>query len=369
MFRTLVSALVVLSVVSVSLAAPEKPKTTPKPNASVKPAASTNKLPPYNPVAERARFFKAAGKDSELDAKEFTADQGKDKVNFVRKADTWSGMRKYDKDKNGTINWFEADAYRRALRKTAQATVTTIEGKPIGGGAAPADAGRRWGASDPETIKKYDKDGDGKLNSDERFAAWGARAEGARQNFMKTYDKDGDGKLDEKEREAIRDGFRQRMEDWRRRAAERRYDKDGDGKLNDEEKAAMAQGEAARAAEGEKRRKEFMARYDTDGDGEVSSEKRKAIGEDMRRRWTERRYDTDRDGKLSDEEKAAMAAGEAKRAAEGEKRRKEYMDKYDTDGDGKISDAERKAIGDAWRSRMRDRFGGGRKPQGAGATD
>jgi len=367
MLRTLVSALVVLSVVSAGLAAPEKPKTAPKPHTSVKP---TKKLPPYNPVAERAKFFKAAGKDSELDAKEFTADQGKDKVNFVRKSDTWSGMRKYDKDKNGTINWFEADAYRRALRKTAQATVTTIEGKPIpdGGGAAPADARRRWSLSDPETIKKYDKDGDGKLNSDERFAAWGARAEEARQGFMQKYDKDGDGKLDEKEREAIRDGFRQRMEDWRRRASERRYDEDGDGKLSAKEKAAMAAGEAERTAEREKRRKEFMDKYDTDKDGDISSEERRAIGEEMRRRWTERRYDKDRDGKLSAEEKAAMDDAEAKRTAEREKRRKEFMDKYDTDGDGELSEAERKAIRDSWRDRMRERFGGGRRPD-RGATD
>ena len=45
------------------------------------------------------------------------------------------------------------------------------------------------------------------------------------------------------------------------------------------------------------------------------------------------------------------------------------MDKYDTDKDGKISDAERKAIRDTWRSRIRSRFDGDRKPEPAGATD
>ena len=69
---------------------------------SSKPAAR------YNPVAERIKFFAAAGKDSELSDKEFNSDRTKGN-GFVRKTDSWSAMLKYDKDRNKTIDWFEAD--------------------------------------------------------------------------------------------------------------------------------------------------------------------------------------------------------------------------------------------------------------------
>ena len=356
MFKTLLSVVLALCIVSSALAQDAKPK----PNASVKPAKPAKKAPPYNPVAERAKFFKVAGKDNEIDAKEFAAARGKDK-GFVRKEDSWSGIMKHDKDKNGKISWFEADAYRRGQKNIKQVIVTTIDGK-----AAPATGGgttrrRGGGMSDPETIKKFDKDGDGQLNREERFAAWGARAETARQDFMKRYDANGDGKLDEEERKAIREGFTQRMQDWRRRATERRYDKDGDGKLSDTEKAAMATGEAEREAANAKRRKEFMDKYDKDGNGELSPEERSAVGADMRRRWTERRYDKDRDGTLNAEEKAAMEKGEAEREAANAKRREDFMKRYDKDGDGKISDEERGAM----RQSFRDRFGGRRGGGGA----
>ena len=349
MFRTLLSVVVAMAVASVSLAQTAAPKTDEKAPAQTKPVKKAPaKKPAYDPIAEKAKFFKIAGKDTEVDAKEFAAALAKvgDKgEGFVRKTDKWSALLRYDKNNNSKIDWFEADAYRKSLRT---------------GGRSSRRRGRDM---DPATIKKYDKDGDGKLTGDEQAAAWGARMEERRQEFMKEYDKDGDGKFNEKEREAMRESFRKRMEDWGRRRAERRYDKDGDGKLSEEEKAAMEKGEAARTAERDKRRKEFMAKYDKDGDGEISSDERGAAGEDMRRRWTERRYDKDRDGKLNAEEKAAMEKGEAARAAEREKRTAEYIKKYDKNGDGEVDDKERPQRG-SFRGRPGRRGGGSE-----GATD
>ena len=318
MFRTLLSIVLAASFTSVSLAETAETKAPDKTKSATK---APPKKPAYNPMAEKAKFFKIAGKDNEIDAKEFAAAMekvGDKNEGFVRKSDKWAAMLKYDKNENGRIDWFEADAYRKSDAPT-----------------------RRRRSIDPETLKKYDKDGDGKLNEKERFAAWGAAAEEKRQEFMKKYDKDGDGKLDEKEREAIREGFRKRMEDWRRKHTEKRYDKDGDGKLNEEEKAAMEKGEAERAADREKRRKEFMEKYDKDGDGEISSEERRAVGEAMRKKWMERRYDKDKDGKLSAEEKATMEAAQAKYQAERKKRTAEYIKKYDKNGDGKVDEKER----------------------------
>ncbi|MDP6637512.1 MAG: hypothetical protein QGG42_21645 [Phycisphaerae bacterium] len=328
MFRTLLSVVAIVSIAGVSLGQPAATKTDKKAPTDAKTVKKApTKKPAYDPIAERAKFFKIAGKDNELDAKEFAAALAKvtDKgTGFVRKGDKWSALLQYDKNKNSKVDWFEADAFRKKARRSGRTS------------------SRRGGEiTDPETIKKFDKDGDGKLNSDERRAAWGERMETRRQEFMKQYDTNGDGKFDEKEREAIRDSFRKRMEDWGRRRTERRYDKDGDGELNAEEKAAMEKGEAERAAERDKRRKEFMDKYDKDGNGELSDEERRAVGEDMRRRWTERRYDKDRDGKLNEEEKAAMEKGEAQRAAERAKRTAEYIKKYDKNGDGKVDDKER----------------------------
>ena len=345
MFRTLLSIVVAVSIASVSLAQTAAPKTDEKAPAA-KPAKKTPaRKPAYDPVAEKAKFFKVAGKDTEVDAKEFAAALAKvtDKAEgFVRKTDKWSSMLRYDKNKNSKIDWFEADAYRKSSRRSSRYS------------------GRGGREMDPATIKKYDKDGDGKLTGDEQAAAWGARMEERRQEFMKEYDKDGDGKFSEEEQKAIRDGFRKRMEDWGRKRAERRYDKDGDGKLNDEEKAAMKKGETERAAEREKRAADDIKKFDKDGDGKLNdTERRAAWGarmEERRRELTERRYDKDGDGKLSDEETAAMKKGQAERTAERKKRTEEYIKKYDKNGDGKVDDKERPQRRGFWGRRRR---GGG----------
>ena len=75
-------------------------------------------------------------------------------------------------------------------------------------------------------IQKFDKDGDGKLNEEERTAM----REEMRKNREKAFDKNGDGKLDETERAAMQEA---------RKAREKAFDKDGDGKLSPEERKAM----------------------------------------------------------------------------------------------------------------------------------
>ena len=75
-------------------------------------------------------------------------------------------------------------------------------------------------------IQKFDKDGDGKLNEEERAAM----REEMRKNREKAFDKNGDGKLDDTERAAMQEA---------RKAREKAFDKDGDGKLSIEERKAM----------------------------------------------------------------------------------------------------------------------------------
>ncbi|MGC4072819.1 MAG: EF-hand domain-containing protein [Nibricoccus sp.] len=94
-----------------------------------------------------------------------------------------------------------------------------------------------------DILKRFDKNGDGKLDEDEKAAAkeynrettagrQGKAREKIHKKALEKFDKNGDGKLDESERaEAIK-----AIENDPRLV--RRFDKDGDGKLNDAEKAA-----------------------------------------------------------------------------------------------------------------------------------
>ena len=55
----------------------------------------------------------------------------------------------------------------------------------------------------PSALKKYDKDGDGKLNDEEK-AAWKAAHEAEKKALLEKYDLNKDGKLDDAEKAAIK---------------------------------------------------------------------------------------------------------------------------------------------------------------------
>ncbi|MEO7100549.1 MAG: EF-hand domain-containing protein [Luteolibacter sp.] len=94
--------------------------------------------------------------------------------------------------------------------------------------------------------------------------------------ILKKFDKDGDGKLSEEEFKAMQD--ERKAENEKRRAEMlKKYDKDGDGKLSDEERATMkAEMEAKRAA--------LLEKYDANKNGKLDPEEIKAArdaGEDI----------------------------------------------------------------------------------------
>ena len=105
---------------------------------------------PYTQGKERVRFLRAAGVDSELTEAELDANATANDP-FVRPFDQWAKIRPFDANKNGTIDWFEADAYRRAARKAI--------------------------------IAEYDKNADGKLTGQERDEANKALAVGRLPNL------------------------------------------------------------------------------------------------------------------------------------------------------------------------------------------
>jgi len=105
-----------------------------------------------------------------------------------------------------------------------------------------ADAGKGKGhrgcPDKAEMMKKFDKDGDGKLSDAEKAEMkkeWESKKAAHEAEMLKKFDKDGDGKLSEAEKEEMMKERKAAME----AAMLKKFDKDGDGKLSDTEKAEM----------------------------------------------------------------------------------------------------------------------------------
>jgi len=309
---------------------------------------------PYNPAAERVKFFKAAGVDNELDATEFEADKARKGTGFVRAFDTWRAMLAFDKNTNKTIDWFEADSYRRDLRTRVLTMFDTNKDRrltgaerdkanallaagrvPAGGGAAGGRYGQVWQMTEQTKLRMFDKDKDGTLSVDEKAAAdkyqadadkrraeWAERSARYRkvyEEMVKKHDANGNGRIDADEREAYYAEYRERVKIIQ-------WDKDNDGKLSDAERQAM-----------ETQQAEWKKRSD-----------------EARKRYTLQRWDADKDGKMSAEETAAKEAQEAEWKKQAEDRRREYEElrkAHDADGDGQLNAEERKAYYAATRAK------------------
>ncbi len=201
---------------------------------------------------------------------------------------------KFDANKDGRLGRAEQARLKEAMAKRRQ-------------GSGNQNADRR------ERMKRFDKDGDGRLNNKERQAAMKAlggsasdkRPDGTaagrarnRGEFMKRFDKNGDGKIDETERKAMRTAFAKRNgngsnsdrpnTDRPGAGFMKRFDKNGDGKLDETERkvarAAFAdrQGATDRAPSATKpdtgrvSKKGLLKKFDTDGDGKLTGGERAA---------------------------------------------------------------------------------------------
>jgi len=167
---------------------------------------------------------------------------------------------------------------------------------------------------------------------EERRARW--------DEIRERYDADGDGELNEEERRAMREAFRERMRDrWRQRMVER-FDADGDGELSEEERI---EAEAEREARRAEMRARMTERFDTDGDGELSEQEEQAAREQFRRDrgggrggrggWQEMvsRYDEDGDGELNLDE-----SYEAYLDRFTAREREQFRRRYDANRDGGV---------------------------------
>ena len=145
-----------------------------------------------------------------------------------------------------------------------------------------------------QLMKRFDKNGDGRLDKAERRDAIEAMKgkvadlEDLKQkhieDIMKKFDKDGDGKLDKSEMAAFLEEQRKMFDEQRRRMGPRRgftppkevlakYDKDGDGKLSPEERRAMFK-------DAHEKRAALIKKYDKDGDGTLNDDERNNLIKD-----------------------------------------------------------------------------------------
>ena len=105
-----------------------------------------------------------------------------------------------------------------ALTMLVGAVADAVPGQGKAKGARPQGKGN--GQMQAEILKRFDKDGDGKLNDTERAAAKKAHEERGgqpgggdgkmREEILKRFDKDGDGKLNEEERAAAKKAHEER---------------------------------------------------------------------------------------------------------------------------------------------------------------
>lgn len=105
----------------------------------------------------------------------------------------------------------------------------------------PRQHGRPGAMIRAKILKKFDKDGDGKLNDVERAAAKEQFKTNHPDLFAKA-DTNGDGDISPAERQAAREAIRKHIIE--------KFDKDGDGKLNEQERKAAWEAFRQRIQEG-----------------------------------------------------------------------------------------------------------------------
>ncbi len=381
-----------------------RPATAPATRPAARPAdLLKGAVDPYEPGAERGRFFRLAGVDNELDTKEFAAAQGK-ADSFARKFDRWQAVLTFDKNRNGTLDWFEADAYRQDLRKRVlKAFDTNKDGRLTGterdkanaalaAGRVPLAAARTgggerdWMRQRMERQRKllhasHDTNKDGRLDDAERAAMVAAVRKDAEaqmaQSRLRRWDADGDGRLGEGESAAMGKALadqRRRAEEWRRRQELARWDEDRDGRLDDREAAAMREAQDGWRRQGQESRERWeLQQYDLNDDGVLDADERAlAEAERARRdayaqaaregpspdadrrarwqavigRWRLRHFDADGSGDLSEDENAAVRQFDQRMRDVGRDLRTRFGDR---DGDGEVSDEERAASREEWK--------------------
>lgn len=323
---------------------------------------------PYLVALEKRRFFNAIGKDNELTKDEFHTNRGPTIHSpFARRFDRYSSMLAFDADGNGRIDWTEADAYRRDLRKRVlaaydankdgrlrglerrQANLALEAGTiPMASPSNPDTPSGPLGKDgeqfdpDAELLARYDENRDGLLSEAEIEAAMKDLRERRRAERQARLDANKDGTVDAAERDQGNGQatWGQQHHQWQLKL----FDENGDGQL-DETEAELA--------------KDFQKQFqslgrifemrvkDINGDGTISEQEESIVRKEfmvvgMRMGLRMRSYtDTNADGTVSAEEERQWNQRFAKGTfgwLGG------FAASYDIDGNDRFDESERKQL-------------------------
>lgn len=207
----------------------------------------------------------------------------------------------------------------------------------IHAGAQAADEAQPY----DDIVKKYDRNGDGRLDEEEKVAAKESMAMQARQKGPGGALRERVAKADPEQRAKMLENLRARIEESPGQM--RRFDKNGNGKLDDAEWAAAR-------AQFEQREKAAAKERAAATPGPKAGAKLPPKAAEVRAKAL-KEFDKDEDGKLDDAERAAMAAANRTRAEENPR----ILRRFDKNRDGKLDDAEwavaRQQVGDLLEAR------------------
>ena len=191
---------------------------------------------------------------------------------------------------------------------------------------APAQAARAAKRAD-ELLKRFDKNGDGKLDDDERAdakeimlkdqvdrqmsrtTALPPSLEPFRTQALEMFDRNRDGRLDEEERNAAHKYAVARQDDAiDPDDLKNRFDRNGDGRIDADERATIERYLTELRALGSPQiQMELLRQFDQNSDGKIDDNEFVELEKFVRPRVETspaqvRRYDTNREGKLDDAE-------------------------------------------------------------------
>jgi Ca2+-binding EF-hand superfamily protein len=138
-------------------------------------------------------------------------------------------------------------------------------------------------------------------------SAFAGKADGKKAKLIAKYDKNGNGIIDGDEKDAIRKDYAANPN-----GELKEYDTDHDGKLSDEEIAAIKPGSGGKKKQAVK---DALAKYDKNDNGIIDGDEVAAIRKDFAAApdGELKAFDKNHDGKLDDDEIAAIKAPPAKK--------------------------------------------------------
>ncbi|MHC4606149.1 MAG: EF-hand domain-containing protein [Planctomycetota bacterium] len=137
---------------------------------------------------------------------------------------------KFDKNKDGKLDEEERAALKKFMEEHKKAGKQGPKAKPSAKGSCCERRKARW----EKILEKFDKDGDGELNEEEKAALKAFQEEQRRKRILEKWDVNGDGELDEEEKQAM-----EAAREARQKKIREKYDKNKNGKLDPPERAKM----------------------------------------------------------------------------------------------------------------------------------